>query len=368
MRKAIVAMLVVAGMFFVWTSTDVQAFQVITQEMMEQEVVTEVDLIRTVDNFIVLFDTSSSTNQMVPGKDIAKIMAAKNLLKDRNAWLPDLGYQAGLYIYTNDETMVGTFKEVYGMQPYNREAFDAAIDQLPEKGAGPTMLQAGLSGLRKVVAGLSGKTAVIMFTDGTFTIRKGPKKPIQIAQEITRDKDICFYLISSAKEDTEKQLLAAVAEINACSRVVRLAAFMDNPNYIGGALFTTKTTSYTRLKPTTQVVGVAVGDILFDFNSSVLQSGYNAKLDELAGYLQSNPDAYVVAGGYADSVGDEEYNLALSQRRAASVKSYLVDQAGIDAKRVVALWFGELNPVGDNMTEDGRQLNRRVEVAVGGVQ
>ena len=50
------------------------------------------------------------------------------------------------------------------------------------------------------------------------------------------------------------------------------------------------------------------------------------KLDMLGDYLQKNPDAYVVAGGFADSSGDEEYNLALSERRAASVKDYLVNR------------------------------------------
>lgn len=247
------------------------------------------------------------------------------------------------------------------MKPYDRAAFGTAIDQLPEKGQGPTMLQAGLHGLRKVVAGLSGKTAIIMFTDGTFTINRGVKKPLQIAQEIASDKDVCFYLISSAKADAEKQLLKAVSAVNPCSRVVPLATFMDNPNYIGGALFTTRTSSYERLKPVTR----KIEDILFDFNSADLRVEYEEKLNMLGDYLKNNPDAYVVAGGYADSVGDEDYNLALSQRRAASVKAYLVDQAGIDGDRVVDLWFGELNPIADNATAQGRQLNRRVEFAVG---
>ena len=57
-----------------------------------------------------------------------------------------------------------------------------------------------------------------------------------------------------------------------------------------------------------------------------------------------------VAAGFADSVGDEEYNLALSERRAASFKDYLVNNFGIDANRIVTLWYGERNPVADNTT------------------
>jgi OOP family OmpA-OmpF porin len=250
------------------------------------------------------------------------------------------------------------------MQPYDRDRFSAAIDQLPEKGQGPTMLQAGLHGLRKVVANLSGKTAVVMFTDGSFSVVRGPKKPLQIAQEIVEDKDVCFYLISSATDDVNQQLLEAVSKVNACSRVVPLATFLDNPQYLGGALFTVKTTAYERLVPVTEVVGFVADDILFDFNNAELRPEYDEKKMMLVDFLQQNPETYVVVAGFTDSVGDEEYNLGLSERRAESVKSALTS-AGIDGNRVVTLWYGEFNPVADNTTEEGRQRNRRVELGVG---
>ncbi|MGA6926963.1 MAG: hypothetical protein WBY88_14840 [Desulfosarcina sp.] len=101
------------------------------------------------------------------------------------------------------------------MQPYDREQFAAAIDQLPEKGQGPTMLQAGLSGLRSTLSGLTGKTAVIIFTDGTFSKVRGPKSAMQITQEINQENDVCFYLISSANADNQKKLLEAVSKVNA---------------------------------------------------------------------------------------------------------------------------------------------------------
>jgi OOP family OmpA-OmpF porin len=365
MKKPIVLFLAITVLISLGTLGEAQAFRLITQEMVEKELIVETDLIQTADNFIILFDTSGSSNQMVPGKNISKIQAAKSLLKERNAWFPNLGFKAGLYIYTDNQTLTGTFKEVYGMQDYDRERFAAAIDQLPEKGQGSTTLNAGLHPLRKVLAGLSGKTAVIMFTDGQFSRAKGAKRPLQIVQEIAQDHDVCFYLISSATADVEKQLLDAVSTINACSRVIPMAAFMDNPTYLSGALFTVKTTAYERLVPTTRVVGFEANDMLFDFNSATVRGEYTDKLAMLGDYLQNNPDAFVVAAGFADSVGDEEYNLALSERRASSFKDHLVNNYSIDANRIVTLWYGELNPVADNATEEGRQLNRRVEVAVG---
>ena len=83
--------------------------------------------------------------------------------------------------------------------------------------------------------------------------------------------------------------------------------------------------------------------------------------------MDSYPNSHVTMEGHTDSTGPEEYNLGLSERRVASVKAYLVDKHGIDADRIIDLWYGEINPVADNGTEDGRQANRRVEIAIGGI-
>jgi OOP family OmpA-OmpF porin len=163
-------------------------------------------------------------------------------------------------------------------------------------------------------------------------------------------------------------MVERVAKINACSRVVPLTQFLDNPHYLSGALFSIKTTSYTRLRPVTQVVGFIAEDMLFDFDSTAVRSEYAEKLGILGRFLQRNPNAFVVVGGYADNVGDYEYNLALSEHRAEDVKKHLVDQFSINPYRIVTLWFGEDFPVADNGTAEGRQRNRRVQIAVGGVE
>ncbi len=367
MKKSNVAVLVLTFVVTIFSSSFVQAFELVTREMMEKEIVTETDLIRTVDNFIVLFDTSGTANDMVPGRTVSKIQATKEFLKMRNSWLPELGYNAGLYIYTDNKTLAGSFHELYGMQPYDRANFGAAINALPDKGEGPAMLRPGLSALRKVVAGLSGRTAVIMFTDGRTSDTRGPKKPVEIAREIAEDNDVCFYLISSATEDTQEKLLEAISSVNACSRVIPLHRFLDNPHYLGGALFTVRTTSYARLRPTTKVVGAIADDILFDFDSFAIPERYNDQLDKIGNYMKDNPETYVVAAGFSDSAGDPEYNLALSKIRARRVRDYLVRNFSIDEDRIVLLWFGSQNPVADNATSEGRQRNRRVEIAVGGI-
>ena len=364
MKKALFTVLSVVYLITVWSCPSVRAFEIVTRDMVEKKVVVINDLVRTTDNFIVLFDTSSTTNQMVPGKSISKIQAAKKLLEQRNQWLPQLGYKAGLYIYTNFETLTGTFKEVYPVQAYNRARFAAAIEQLPEKGQGPAVLQAGLRGLRKAMAGLTGKTTIFMFTDGIATRSKGIKSPQQIVQELAQEHNICFYLISSATGEVNARLLKTVSQINTCSRVIPISLFLDNPNFFTTALFTVRTTSYVKVKPVKKVVGFTTNDILFDFDSAAIRKEYYERANMLGTFLKRHPKTYVVAAGYTDSIGDREYNLHLSQRRVQSLKDYLAESFGIHENRILMFWFGKFNPVADNSTREGRQLNRRVEIAV----
>ena len=368
MKKSLFVFLTVLCLVSALAVTDARAFRLVTEQMIQKELVTEVDLIRTADNFIVMFDSSSSTNQMVPGTGISKIMAAKEFLKARNQYLPDLGYNAGLYNYTSFETAAGTFKEVYGMQPYNKQLFAAAINKLPDKGAGPTNMLTAMLGLQKVMKNLRGETVVFLFTDGIVQRQAGFKKPLEVAQEIDRDHDVTFYVISSATEKVNRELLKAVAQVNASSRVIPIQYFLYNPYFVGGALYTVKASSYVRLTPTTKVVGFVANDMLFDFDSATIRPEYHEKLNLLGEYMQEAPTVYVVAAGFTDNIGAEEYNIELSRQRAASVRAYLMDKYSIHESRVALMWFGDLNPVGDNSSREGRQANRRVGIAVGGLE
>lgn len=83
--------------------------------------------------------------------------------------------------------------------------------------------------------------------------------------------------------------------------------------------------------------------------------------------MQQNPDAYAVVAGFTDNIGARAYNAGLSRRRAESVAQYLEDKFDISPDRIVSLWYGMMNPVADNSTKEGRRLNRRVEIAVGGL-
>lgn len=116
-------------------------------------------------------------------------------------------------------------------------------------------------------------------------------------------------------------------------------------------------------KVTDRGLVLTLGDVLFTNGTATLNMGAGAQLSKLAGFLNQHPDRTAQIDGYTDSVGSDEYNQGLSQRRADSVKSYLVTQ-GIATGRLVATGKGESSPVGDNGSATGRQQNRRVEVII----
>jgi outer membrane protein OmpA-like peptidoglycan-associated protein len=116
-------------------------------------------------------------------------------------------------------------------------------------------------------------------------------------------------------------------------------------------------------KPTDRGLVLTLGDVLFTTGKADLKSGATGNLNKLASFLDKYPDRNVAIQGYTDSVGSEDYNQALSERRAESVKSYLTAQ-GIGATRLAASGKGRSDPVADNDSASGRQQNRRVEVVI----
>ena len=360
MRKIMMMFLLVSALL-AWGFGTTGAVEIITEEMIEKEILTEVDFIKNADNFIILFDSSKTMQEILPGTNKSKLIVAKEILKLRNELLPDLGFNAGLYLYTNP------FKAIYNVQPYDRARFREAIDQLPNEAKGGTDLRKGLSEMRTIVAGLSGKTVVFLFSDGKLVVSDVGKKPKEIAREIAAKNDVAFYVISSATGEKEKQLLEAVSSINASSRVIPLEAFVYNPGYVSGALFDIVETAVVKLTPVETIVGFVLDDILFDFNSAEIKPEYVEQLDKLGQFLRANPSTFIVMDGYADSIGPEEASLWVSRNRVLSVASYLVENFDIDPLRVAPMWYGELNPTADNSSAGGRALNRRVESAVGGL-
>ena len=102
-------------------------------------------------------------------------------------------------------------------------------------------------------------------------------------------------------------------------------------------------------------------DVLFDFDKAEIKPEFTAEVDAAAELLLANPDVTVRIDGHTDSIGTEEYNQGLSERRAEAVAAYL-EAAGVSRDRMTVAGFGETQPVASNDTAEGRALNRRVEI------
>jgi OOP family OmpA-OmpF porin len=103
-------------------------------------------------------------------------------------------------------------------------------------------------------------------------------------------------------------------------------------------------------------------DVFFDFNKATLKPESDSVLDKVAAMLKTDASIKADVEGHTDSVGSDDYNLKLSDARAASVRNWLV-RHGIDAARLTSKGYGKSRPVADNGTDAGRARNRRVEQA-----
>lgn len=104
-------------------------------------------------------------------------------------------------------------------------------------------------------------------------------------------------------------------------------------------------------------------EVSFDFNSARIKSTFYSPLNKIAEIMSRYPATQITVVGHTDSVGSEQYNLELSLRRANAVADYLIVH-GVERSRLGTEGRGELEPIADNGTPEGRAQNRRVEIFV----
>ena len=118
-------------------------------------------------------------------------------------------------------------------------------------------------------------------------------------------------------------------------------------------------------KDTPRGLVVNMPDVLFDSGQYTLKPAARERLARISGIVGAYPDLLLEVEGHTDSIGSDEYNQKLSEKRAGSVQAYLVN-AGVSPDKVVPRGLGKSDPIADNKTAAGRKLNRRVEMIVSG--
>jgi len=329
------------------------AVEIITRDDIVNNVVKKDQLVKVADNAILLLDTSSSTDKLFADTGRPIVQVVKRELINRNQYFPDIGHNVGIYTYTD-------WQDNLPVQPYDRDKVAAALAATRDEGKGPTPLKIGLEKLEKILKPLQGRTAVFVFWDGGYT----GHNPAEVAKRLASEYDVCFYMISSAPAKRQAELENEVASLNACSRVIPLADFVNRPDYTSGALYDVRVTDHVVTTTDTKVVGLKVDNINFATNKTDLSAEDRADLDKVVEFMSGKPGSYAVVAGYTDNVGTRDLNEGLSRRRAEMVARYLQER-GIDKGRTVLFWYGPNNPIVPNDSPENQAKNRRVELAVG---
>ncbi|HEU0201299.1 MAG TPA: OmpA family protein [Burkholderiaceae bacterium] len=116
-------------------------------------------------------------------------------------------------------------------------------------------------------------------------------------------------------------------------------------------------------KPTPHGMVVTLSDVLFDTGSANLKPGAKRKLDQLAEFMKQHSERKLRIEGFTDSTGSVDTNQVLSERRAAAVRTALIER-GVAPERVETVGYGPAFPVASNADAAGRQQNRRVEIVI----
>jgi OmpA-OmpF porin, OOP family len=116
-----------------------------------------------------------------------------------------------------------------------------------------------------------------------------------------------------------------------------------------------------KAKPTPRGMVLTLGDVLFDTAQATLKPGAYSTIEKVAQVLKAEPQRRLTIEGHTDSVGSDEYNQSLSQRRAAAVQTALLER-GVSMEQIISTGKGESFPIASNEDAGGRQQNRRVEL------
>jgi outer membrane protein OmpA-like peptidoglycan-associated protein len=174
----------------------------------------------------------------------------------------------------------------------------------------------------------------------------------------THEADLANSAAASARQDSaDQKVMASNARSDADAALVAANASQQQAAELQRQL------GILQARPSDRGLVLTLGDTLFATGKSEIKSGATANLDRLAAFMTQYPQRTAAIEGFTDNVGSDAYNQDLSQRRAETVKRYLVGQ-GVETARLSSAGRGEEAPVADNASAEGRQQNRRVEVII----
>ena len=303
-----------------------------------------------------------------------------------NQTIPQLDFNSGLTGFGNG---FGTASVLYGLAPYSRDGLAGGIAKLTGAG-GATPMGEGINTTNsKLLTGLGlGQIAMFIVSDGIADMSNagGPGERSDAIAAAKKLKDqlgdrVCIYPIQIGNEPGGAEFMEELAKIGGCgfaTNAMDISSPKTMASYVIKTLLGPVGAAPAAAPDTSPDKITFSADALFDFDSAKLKPEGKQSLDNLMAKLGKVKYDVIVAVGYTDRIGSEDYNKRLSVRRANSVKSYLVSNKGVDASNVFVDGKGEANPVtgttciGKGMSTKKLiaclQPDRRVEIEIAGVK
>ncbi|MBQ4133296.1 MAG: OmpA family protein [Desulfovibrionaceae bacterium] len=303
-----------------------------------------------VDSFDFLVDYSGSMMMHYSDGNVAgpvKMDMAKSIMETVNSKLAPISYTAGIHTFS-------PFEEILPAGPYNKDLFAAAVSTLRsdwDPFYRMTAMGDGLYEYSAVAQAMPGRSAIILVSDG---MSNRGTDPVEQARALyAANPNAVIHVVSLADSPEGKAYLDQIAALN------------PNTVYVSGfEILNDEQAMNQFINDVFYTCGevIVLRSVQFAFDSAALDATAKGILNEAASMLKDQSGTIYVDGHTCD-LGSEQYNQRLSERRANSVRDYLIAK-GIAADRLIARGFGESNPKYSNATEETRRLNRRVELNV----
>jgi outer membrane protein OmpA-like peptidoglycan-associated protein len=266
-------------------------------------------------------------------------------------------YDASSIGFGGDERIVSA------LAPFNRSALAGKADSLRLLGdingmGGTTPLHDVFAEIHDALASKSGVAAIVIFSDG---MPQDESASMEAARWVVGAYagDVCIHTVHLGGDSEGARHLAELAALTKCGSTRELADVWSADNLMS---FTHDVFAGAASGTPDPCAGrIVLRGVEFAFDKAELTGSGSVILDFAVEQLKNCPSVPMDIDGHTDSIGSEEYNQSLGQRRANTVKNYFVSH-GVRADRINARSYGESRPVASNDTDEGRQTNRRVEL------